>query len=317
MGKLTKIPDIPTPIIAPYLSTIEAIREIEEVRNKRRGDPLDAFMSFRDFYDYLETDEKTVDLIIAAANSSGTLDHGSLGGKTDPDHPATAVTVNTGAFGGILDGGDSLVQTALDTLDDHLHTAQTLLNNGITPDSGTLTITGAALVGGVSNNLDIADNGTISFNGTARIGWTKITANGVTLGDGPPTSGDTVSDLQTAHDGNTYEVAEIAANAGQNLIVDFTSVTAFNWVQILARVAETAGHALTVQLEITPFNDTAWHTYHVMKNQAADQNFENYSFLVPDDAAYINSGVVKVRFIHEMAGDANDDWFFDVVALYQ
>jgi hypothetical protein len=54
-----------------------------------------------------------------------------------------------------------------------------------------------------------------------------------------------------------------------------------------------------------------------MKDQAADQNFENYSFFVPNDSAYINSGVVKVRFIHEMAGNVNDRWVFDEVALYQ
>jgi hypothetical protein len=171
--------------------------------------------------------------------------------------------------------------------------------------------------GGVTNYTNFATDGTQTFNGTARIDWTKITANGVTLGDGPPTSADSVSDLQTAHDGNTYAVSEIAGNAGQNLIVDFTGVTAFNWVQILGRVADQAGHCLTVQLEITPFNDSAWHTYHVMKDQNADQNFENYSFFVPDDSAYINSGAVKIRFIHEMNGNANDDWVYDVVALYR
>jgi len=204
-----------------------------------------------------------------------------------------------------------------------LDTKMTIMNNGsvgigtITPDT-TLQVVGTAGFGDDAGNETLfSATGVLSFAGTARIDWTKITANGVTLADGPPTSGDTVSDLQTAHDGNTYEVAEIAANAGQNLVVDFAGVTAFNWVQILARVAETAGHALTVQLEITPFNGSAWHTYHAMKDQPADQNFENYSFFVPSDTAYINGGVVKVRFVHEMAGNANDDWFFDVVALYR
>lgn len=171
--------------------------------------------------------------------------------------------------------------------------------------------------GGITNYLNVDGDGDLSFAGTARIDWTKITANGVTLGDGPPTSGDTVSDLQTANDGNTYTVDEIAANAGQNLIVDFTGVTAFNWVQILGRYAGQGGHSLTIQLEITPFDDSAWHTFHTMIDQPANQNMQNFSFFVPDDSAYINSGVVKVRFIHEMAGNANDDWVFDVVALYQ
>lgn len=176
---------------------------------------------------------------------------------------------------------------------------------------------GDSSAGAPTNRTTFAPDGSISQAGTARIDWTKITANGVTLGDGPPTSTDSVSDLQTANDGNTYTVNEIAANAGQNLIVDFTGVTAFNWVQILGRYAGQGGHSLTIQLEITPFNDTAWHTFHTMIDQPANQNMQNFSFFVPDDSAYINSGTVKVRFIHEMAGNANDDWVFDVVALYQ
>lgn len=171
-------------------------------------------------------------------------------------------------------------------------------------------------VGDISNYVKTNSSG-ITFVGTRRINWTKITANGVTLADGPPTSTDAVADLQTANDGNTYTVNEIAANAGQNLVVDFTGITAFNWVQILMRVAEQSTHSLTVQLEITPFNGSAWHTFDTVKDLVSNQNMENHSFFVPDDSAYINSGVVKVRFVHEMAGNGNDDWVIDVVALYQ
>lgn len=171
-------------------------------------------------------------------------------------------------------------------------------------------------VGNISNYVKTDVTG-LTMVGTARINWTKITANGVTLDDGPPTSADTVADLQTANDGNVYTANEIAANAGQNLVVDFIGVTAFNWVQILMRVKEQAGHGLTIQLEITPFNGSAWHTFDFVKDQSADQNFENHSFFVPDDSAYINSGVVKVRVVHEMAGNANDDWVIDAIALYQ
>jgi hypothetical protein len=170
---------------------------------------------------------------------------------------------------------------------------------------------------GTSSNYTKYSAGSRSQFGTARIAWRKITANGVTLGDGPPTSADSVTDLQTAHDGNIYTVSEIAGNAGQNLIVDFTGVTAFNRVELLARTEEQATHSLTVQLEVTPFDDSTWHTWNTMKDMASNQNMENYGFDVADDSAYINSGVVKVRFVHEMNGNANDRWVFDVVALYQ
>lgn len=146
--------------------------------------------------------------------------------------------------------------------------------------------------------------------------WKKVTANGVTLGGGPPTSSDVVADLKSPHDGNTYTVAEIAANAGQNLVVDFTDVAAFSMVQILMRAAEQAGHSLTIQLEVSPFNGSAWHTYDSVIDQAADQNFEDHGFFVPDYSPYINSGVVNIRFVHEMAGNSADTWVIDSVALY-
>jgi len=44
---------------------------------------------------------------------------------------------------------------------------------------------------------------------------------------------------------------------------------------------------------------------------------QNFSFFVPEDAAYINGGVVKVRFLHAENGNSNDDWILNVVALYQ
>lgn len=52
---------------------------------------------------------------------SAVTDHGNLSGLTDPDHPATAITVSTASFNGLLGPTDTLVQSALDTLDDHTH----------------------------------------------------------------------------------------------------------------------------------------------------------------------------------------------------
>lgn len=69
--------------------------------------------------------EEVADYRNVSDEPSGTAaligDHGALTGLTDPDHPATAVTVDTTAFAGILSGADTLVQSALDTIDDHDH----------------------------------------------------------------------------------------------------------------------------------------------------------------------------------------------------
>ena len=143
----------------------------------------------------------------------------------------------------------------------------------------------------------------------------KMTANGVTLGGGPPTSSDTVADLQVAHDGNTYTVEEKSASAGQNMIVDFTGVVDFDWVQVIAYYDGQTSHQLQVQLEVSPFDDSTWHAYQCIN---PDHDYmSDYSFFVPDGSVYINSGVVKVRFLHGESGNSSDDWFLDVVALYK
>lgn len=51
------------------------------------------------------------------------------------------VGLDTTDFDALLDSDDQVVQDALETLDDHLHTAQNLEIDGVTPDSGTFTIT--------------------------------------------------------------------------------------------------------------------------------------------------------------------------------
>ena len=179
---------------------------------------------------------------------------------------------------------------------------------------------GDSSAGAPTNYTKIAPDGSVSQAGTARIDWTKITANGVTILNSHGTPTGTVSNLQTAHDGSFYIVNEESGETpGLDFVVDFAGVTAFNWVQVLARYQQaSAGHGITIMLEITPFNGTAWHRYDFMVDQAANLTNENHSFFVPNDAAYINSGVVKVRFVHEMIGTSSaHNVVVDVCALYQ
>jgi hypothetical protein len=166
-----------------------------------------------------------------------------------------------------------------------------------------------------TNYTQLAADGTITFNGTARINWTKVTANGATLTNF--TSADSVSDLQTANDGNTYTCTEVAGG-NNHLVVDFTSVNAFNWLRCLAYYDGNSVHNVVVQLEITPFDGSTWHTLDSIAHQTAATNtMEDHSFFIPDDAAYINSGTVKVRFLHSAATTAGHTLVIDECSLYQ
>lgn len=188
----------------------------------------------------------------------------------------------------------------------------------LTTDTG-IVFGALAQIGTATNKLTVSASGDLAFAGTARIGWTKITANSVAIRNEHGTSGDGVSDLDTAHDINFYTLTEEGGETpGMDMEVVFTGVTAFNWVQVLCRYEKGAAtHGITIMLEATPFDDATWHRYHFCIDQGADLSNEDHSFFVPDDAAYINSGVVKVRFVHEMLGTGAHDLVINGCTLYQ
>jgi hypothetical protein len=167
-----------------------------------------------------------------------------------------------------------------------------------------------------SNLLELY-NGDLSFHGTARIAWTKITANSVTLSVGS-TPASTVSDLQTAHDGNLYHIDEAGGvSPAITLIVDFISVNAFNWVQIIGEYDGGATHA--VNIEVYNWSTTNWDIFD--SHDGVESGLTDHSFLVPDDTNYIgtggSAGQVRVRLNHTQNGNGAHDFDIDVVTLYQ
>jgi hypothetical protein len=158
----------------------------------------------------------------------------------------------------------------------------------------------------------------LSYSGSkAQLLWTKITANGVVLTKGGTAS--TVDDLQTANDTNIYHIDEVNDEPHIDLVVDFVNVTAFSWVQIIGGYEGVTSHMVGVQVEITPFDGSAWYNYQCMDHHGTLEYLEDYSFFVPNDSIHINAGVVKVRFVHTIAsqGSTQHDLEFDVVALYK
>ena len=151
------------------------------------------------------------------------------------------------------------------------------------------------------------------FDDVGRIKWTKITANSITLIAGSSTN--TVTDLQV-HDGTFYHLDEVAATPGQDLIIDFINVKAFNWIKILGWYEGQTSHAISVKLY--DWINAIWLDFDCMCTCIRESN---HSFFVPNDTNFIgtgaNKGQVRIQFIHEMAGNASHDLFLDVVALYQ
>ena len=167
-----------------------------------------------------------------------------------------------------------------------------------------------------TNYTAFAIDGGLTQTGTARINWTKITADSVTLSVGGTASA--VADLRIAHDGNLYHIDEAGGVAPSiTFIVDFVSVTAFNWAQIIAEYDGSATHSVCI--ELWNWDTSAWDGFDAQNG--IETALTDHSFFVPDDTDYIGTGgdvgEVRVRFNHPANGNGAHDLEIDVVALYQ
>lgn len=170
-----------------------------------------------------------------------------------------------------------------------------------------------------TNYTEVSATGDITQTGTARIQWGKITANSVTA-TGFTAVGQVVGDLQTANDGNVYTATEVAGG-GNNIIVDFTNVTAFNWVKILGAYEGSSSHGIYV--EVYNWSTISWNQFNCFQSQFTDTGalFCNHDYIVPSDTNYVgtggDAGKVRVRFNHSSSTTSAHKLYIDVCALYQ
>jgi len=149
---------------------------------------------------------------------------------------------------------------------------------------------------------------------------TKITASSITLTNITAQAGSVVADLQTANDGNIFEAHETLNNPGQNIIIDFVNVTAFNRVNFLGTYEGSTSHS--TEIELWNWITSAWDHFNAMQSGFSNVGtvMSNYDFIVPSGTNYIGTGAdageVRVRMCHPMNGIADHEWFIDVVALY-
>ena len=133
-----------------------------------------------------------------------------------------------------------------------------------------------------------------------------------------------MANLQTENDGNIFHLDEAAATPGIDMYVEFTSITAFNWVSIRANYVGSSTHAIGILLY--DWVAGAWKSKNAIQDgeydaTAQQEVHENQSFFVPSDTNFIgtggDAGKVRVRFVHPAAGSAAHDLYIDEVALYQ
>jgi hypothetical protein len=179
---------------------------------------------------------------------------------------------------------------------------------------------GDSSAGAPTNYTKFASEGSISQVGTARIDWTKYTANSVTVA-GFTAVGQVVADLQTANDGSVFTLTEVAGG-GNYIIVDFVSVTAFNWVKILGSYAGSSSHGIYIELWDWT-GGGAWKQFDGMQDAFTDSGalYCNHDFFVPSDTNFIGTGAdagkVRVRFNHSATTVNNHLLYLDEISLQQ
>ena len=153
------------------------------------------------------------------------------------------------------------------------------------------------------------------LSGDERFRLEKIAADSITLTVG--TSGETIADLLSAHDGNIFDLTEAAATPGIDLIIDFIDVIVFDRVRALANYDGSANHS--VAIAVWNWITSAWDIKDSMSG--VEKSLVEHGFFIYDDANYIGKGVnfgrVRVNLLHALMGNVSHHTFIDEVALYK
>jgi len=141
-----------------------------------------------------------------------------------------------------------------------------------------------------------------------RVG-SHIAPGSLTLNTG--TSADTVSDVQVANDGNTYNLAEVSGVPGFDLEFNFTNISNIVGFAFKGYYVGSSMHFACIDLY--NYDTTQWDTFITYENS---NNF-NYRYIdIPFDVDYIDGGGnAKVRVYHAVSGNAAHDFYIDYVAL--
>jgi len=205
--------------------------------------------------------------------------------------------------------------TLAEVADDRYYTQNQLGNKGNNPS---VVFSGSSLIGYDNDGSGYLSTEVQSALDEIIVNITPV----VNVGDSfnfpnPPDKGstsDTIEDTQSIDDGNEMTIAEETGAPGFLIEFVFNDVEVFNSFQTHYNYTGSLSHNINVELEITPFDGTAFTTITTL-DDTGTFTFINQSIVIPSQ--YINNGVVKLRFNHTSGGVPSHDLILDYVALVQ
>ena len=125
-----------------------------------------------------------------------------------------------------------------------------------------------------------------------------------------------VTDMQTAFDGNVYNLPEATGAPGIDLEINFTGVTGIKGLVFAGRYVGSSTHYIDIYLY--DYNAAADQAIFRMQTQSGSPATTNEyrTILIPDDSNFIDgSGNTQISFIHPVTGNSSHDLYLDYIAL--
>lgn len=121
-----------------------------------------------------------------------------------------------------------------------------------------------------------------------------------------------IDDIKSLNDGNTLTVAEVAANPGFDVEIDFVRVKRLRGIAANFNYdGGVSGHNVTV--DIYNYTTSSWDSIIAVTSSSV---FSYRYIEIPDGRRYFNNlGNAKLRFYHNDTGNALHDIVIDYVAL--
>ena len=124
----------------------------------------------------------------------------------------------------------------------------------------------------------------------------------------------TVTNVQTLFDGNTLDIAEVAATPGFNVEFDFTNIVLIpQKIQLRLRYSGLSTHGVGVDLY--NYDGSTWDRF----THFTDHETDDYAWIevtVPDMSNYRDSSSnMTLRLYHYSAGNDAHDLYIDYVSL--
>ena len=141
------------------------------------------------------------------------------------------------------------------------------------------------------------------------IHYSFIVPDSITVNVGGTPIG-TVTDVQTLHDGNVYQLPETTGTPGFDIDFNFSNVESISGFVSHVNYAGTSSH--NVVLRAYDYSNTADDDYLYIPNSSV---YSYRTVLIPDGKKYVDRGSAQLSLYHVTAGNASHDIYIDYIAI--